>query len=240
MKKINLSENDKANLINILSKFDTYKDFSASKKDAYRFTNIIGVKVCPYCNINYTYTYYEEENDCGFRPDLDHFEARVNNPEKELKYDNLIPSCSVCNERLKGQKQFHRDTHVHPYYDDFDSIMEFRVDLVNNLECLNEEDIEIYFHGRKDSDSKDVLRAENNIRDFKLKERYQFHKDKVVEFFKKKTYYTKSRLKQIDDVLDSLQSEAELKSVLFGNITKDINTTSLGKLEKDIVERYLK
>ena len=51
MKRIELSKKQRDSANQILKKYKDYDSFSRSKEDAYKFTNIIGIKVCPYCNI---------------------------------------------------------------------------------------------------------------------------------------------------------------------------------------------
>ena len=71
MKRIELNKEQIDKLKNMLLEYETYKQFSRSK-DAYIFTKTIGVKICPYCNINYTMTIDARAKHI-LRPDIDHF-----------------------------------------------------------------------------------------------------------------------------------------------------------------------
>ncbi|HBF68867.1 MAG TPA: hypothetical protein DDW20_06135 [Firmicutes bacterium] len=238
MKRILLDENQRKSLKEILSKFETYSSFSNDKDAAYSFTNIIGVKVCPYCNIEYTYTVYNKKRKHVLRPDIDHFvpkNKKTGNPKLQLEFTNLIPSCLVCNERLKRNKYFSRNENIHPYYDDFDSIMEFCV-RIKNLDYLNENSFDIVFLPRENVTYNDIKRANNNINVFKLNERYSFHKNEVVMIFKRIRYYNDSKLREINRLIEPKKN----LSMIFPEQDCNINSVSLGKLKKDIIHKYCK
>ena len=199
MKRIDLNDKQKSDANAILSKYTKYFNFSKNKEDAYKFTNIIGVKICPYCNIEYIYTVFDENGEPIFRPDIDHFipnNSKTGNPELQLEIENLIPSCTVCNERLKRDIPFSKQEYIHPYFDDFDSIMTFYVD-IKGCDYLSEENFDIRIGSKRSAEDGDVRRAERNISIFKLRERYQFHKDVVVNLFKRIAYYNADKQNEI-------------------------------------------
>ena len=234
MKKIDLTEKQITEANNILSKFKTYEHFSTNKDSAYRFTNIIGIKVCPYCNIEYVYTVYDGNGVPVFRPDIDHFvprNSKTGNPKLQLEATNLIPSCSVCNERLKGYKPFSISDYLHPYFDDFDTIMKFHINL-NDTDYLTEENFEIYFIPSDDSNKTDIARAKNNIQVFRLRERYAFHKNEVIMLFKRMKYYNYAKRQEINSLFGF---QAQNVRMAFPEAHCEINKTSLGKLKRDII-----
>lgn len=240
MKKIELSETQVEKAKAVLGKYKTFSAFSKNKKDAYNFTNIIGVKICPYCNIEYVYTVYDEKKKPVFRPDIDHFipkNKKTGNPKLQLELTNLIPSCFVCNQRLKRDKAFSQDKYLHPYFDDFDSIMRFAINL-NNTDYLNEVAFEIKIKSKESAKEDDITRALNNIEVFKLNERYQFHKDDVVMLFKRMKNYNKGKVKEIEALLSGgVKSGSDLKLSLPEKYC-EINSTSLGKLKRDVLKQY--
>ena len=203
MKKIELSNKQKADANSILSKFTAYPEFSSNKEAAYKFTNIIGVKICPYCNIEYVYTVYDDNGLPVFRPDIDHFvpkNPKTGNPALQLDLMNLVPSCGICNERLKRDKPFSINDNVHPYFDDFDSIIIFHINL-HDVDYFSEQNFEIKLEAKESVTTNDLKKADNNILVFKLKERYQFHKDTVVEIFKRIAFYNSSKQNEILEIL---------------------------------------
>ena len=239
MKKIEISNKQKADANSILSEFTAYSEFSSNKEAAYKFTSIIGAKICPYCNIEYVYTVYDDNGLPVFRPDIDHFIPKnptTGNPTLQLDLMNLVPSCGICNEKLKRDKPFSRENNIHPYYDDFDNIMTFHINICD-IDYLSEQNFDIKLKPKESVHSNDIIKAQNNISVFKLKERYQFHKDTVVEIFKRITFYNSSKQNEILEILGN--TDTINVSFLFPEKCCDINNTSLGKLKKDIINLYL-
>ncbi len=228
MKRINISRIQNQ-LEKLIGKHRNYKNFSRNKTKAYAYTKLIGVRVCPYCNINYTYTVM----GC-IRPDLDHFEAQSIVSGASLDPDNLVPSCQVCNSRLKRDQAFKLTTHIHPFHDDFDSIKRFGI-LLNSSDYLNPDNLEICFFRRKGSSSDDNFRADKSIGVFKLIMRYKEHRNEVVDIFKILKFYHQARRREINDLLGEPRSIANLLS-RGGNC--DINQVSLGKLKQDLIRSY--
>lgn len=238
MKRIELSNKQIENARKLLSKFNNYSIFSKCKTAAYSFTNLIGIKICPYCNIEYIYTVYDENGEPVFRPDIDHFvpkNSTTGNPKLQLELTNLIPSCSICNERLKRDAPFSRRKYLHPYFDDFDSIMKFHLD-IKDINYFNEDNFEICLYPADSAKKNDINKAKNNISIFKLIERYEFHKDTVVELFKRISYYNTSKQNEIFGILNANNDNFKMQ---FPEKYADINRTSLGKLKQDILKLYL-
>ncbi|MBO7123125.1 MAG: hypothetical protein J6V90_07590 [Treponema sp.] len=247
MKRIKLSDEQIKRASKILDDFENYKQFSKDKNAAYEFTKTVGVKVCPYCNINYISTVFsDDEKPKGvLRPDIDHYFCKSPHSEFQLCLYNLIPSCISCNERLKKNVDFMKIPHIHPYFHDFDSIMKFCVKLKETADYFDETNIEIDFVPQKSASKPLVSRAKNNIETFKLKERYQLHADQAVDLFKKAKYYWKAKKEEINRLLagksrnaSDLLPAVSLDRVLFPEKDCDINQVSLGKLKKDIIIRY--
>lgn len=237
MKQIDISK-IKEKLKTILGKYKNYKSFSMDKKRAYEYAELFDIKVCPYCNINYIYTVINSKQFI-IRPDFDHFSAISHNKNTQLLVENLIPSCSVCNSRLKGSKVYTSQSHLHPFEKDFDSIVEFDID-IKNPNYLQKKAFDIILKRRKNASLKDYNLAKNNISDFKLNERYNNHTDTVIEILDELKYYHEARLNEIENLINphkKLQSIFIMDRVL-GYKTIDINKTSLGKLKKDITEKY--
>jgi len=235
MKIIKITSELLAKLREILSYYSTYKRFSSLKSACYKYTSLLGVNVCPYCNINYCYTV-----DDVVRPELDHFVPKCSDIGKELSLDpyNLIPACHTCNAILKRDIIFSEETHLHPFKDDFDSIIEFSINLVGS-NPFDENDIEIIF-SNKSNNAHDLKRAKNNIDVFKLLERYSYHRDTVVKHFHLMSIYNSRKRSEILDILNYSSHDYELKMLMYNYISLEINSVSLGKLIKDIYNKYLR
>ena len=249
MKKIEIDDDAKQEIQKILGDYkgkhiscdDDYATFTSwyNKKDAYRVAFLYNTRICPYCNINYTYT-IEEGLVC--RPDFDHFLDKHRNPSKAMDWDNLVPSCSQCNSRIKHSQNFTRQTHVHPHYDDFDSLASFVIDVIK-VGCITDE---------RNFEIKCItsnIRASNSIKDLKINERYKQHKDAVCQIIKNGYINNRYRLSEIGSILkmkslgnkdDSLEKTLVIQRLLFPDIDCDISKTSLGKLKRDISNKIRK
>ena len=237
MKKIILTDDIKKEAEALLKKYTKYKSFSRKKENVYNFTRIVGVRVCPYCNINYTYTVYNEKSKPIVRPDIDHFQP-ITKGGREVELENLVPSCSTCNRTLKRDINCSTKDYLHPYKDDFDSTEKFHIN-INDLKFFDEKNFSIILTSSEKAKKEDIRRAENNIKIFKLIERYQQHKDVVIDIFRKISFYNYYKQQEITNLLTGGGKSFPLDSLLFPEKTCDINKTSLGKLKKDIIELYL-
>lgn len=243
MKRIYLTQEQIEQSKKILSPYKSYSAFSRNKCSAFAFVENIGIRICPYCNINYIYTVRQVGGKPVIRPDIDHFCPKSIFPDLQLDSMNLVPSCQICNERLKRNILFCRTKYIHPYYDDFDSIMKFRINLVkfDKWSFLKAANITIDLQERVCAKSEDIQRAKNNIYVFKLLERYQQHKDIVINIFTRLQVYNKYKSREIAELIYNGKINYEIPlSFLFPEMNCDINQTSLGKLERDILNEYLK
>ena len=262
MKKISLTGTQKKNAEDILRRFRLgydlsslknaiepeksapYKNFSKDKDASYQFAKILDIPICPYCNENYTYTISYRRNSTQkfvVRPEFDHFQPKRYHADLQLDLMNLVPSCHVCNSSLKGQKKFDRLKNLHPYYDDFDSIMKFTIGL-HRLNYLHESSFSIKFCKRYNVKEEDVKRAKKHIVDFELEDRYQLHKDEVVKILRNVKFYHIAKKKEIEKLLISSNLDTVIlpENILFAEKNCDISKISLGKLKKDIIRMFIK
>lgn len=248
MQRVDLSQDQKTKLNTILNRHGSYKKFSATKNDAFEYTATVGLRVCPYCNINYTYTVYERPCHDGLpgpystpvcRPDLDHFEAKSLVTGLSLAQQNLIPACQQCNSRIKLRQVFSPLTHIHPFKDDFDSIKRFTIDL-KSPDYLDRSSFSIGFVSRT-AIASDAVRADRSIKDLRLLPRYEYHKEDVVDLFKKASYYHRYRLREIEKLVGEPSfGEVELRRHLFLSEMKPINESPLAKLRRDTLAIVLR
>lgn len=234
MKIIKLSFAQRKELSEIVSRFSSYSSFSKNKECAYKYAMVFGIKICPYCNIHYIDTVYN-----ATRPEFDHFIPKSSPAGRglELDIDNLVPSCHVCNSTIKRSKIFRITTHIHPFYDDFDTLVKFVIDL-KTASYLAEDSFDLNISCI--TQSKNLReKAFNSIRDLKLYARYQAHKNSVVEYLKFVKHYNFCYRKNLGKMFNFDTSEImSLEKLLTGFLDSDINRTSLGKLRKDILGSY--
>ncbi|PWK03930.1 hypothetical protein [Tumebacillus permanentifrigoris] len=108
-----------------------YEDFSGRGKSedvgAYWLTSSLQINVCPYCNRQYIHTVRMEGKKTGTRAELDHFYAKSIDPFLAVSFANMVPSCSICNSRMKRDRDFYAVPHQHPYQAGFERVYAFRV-----------------------------------------------------------------------------------------------------------------
>ena len=168
-------------------------------------------------------------------------------PYLALSFYNLIPSCPICNSRLKGNKKFNLKSHVHPFAESFHELVRFvfvpyisketnriewKVDLVpksSEPELVQDG----YEGGWK--------RAYRNAAVFYILERYEDQKATIKEMIAKRELYP-------DDYMQSLvDSNPELfpcgiedvkRTLLGASFTEgEISKRPLGKLIYDLYEQ---
>ncbi|MBH0163197.1 hypothetical protein [Fictibacillus sp. 26RED30] len=205
---------------------------------AYELLNKINIQVCPYCNRQYITTLYTEKQKT--RAQLDHFFDKATYPFLAISLYNLIPSCSVCNSSLKGQKKFFINTNIHPYLDSFGDNYRFTFDLTDSIESLitknGKIDIRLRSHTK---DSNFERKAKNNIKIFLLEKLYNEHSAIVKETLQKHIWYSEeyaeSLIKSYPGVFNN---KDEVLRMVFNSETEEegFNNRPFSKLITDIAK----
>lgn len=131
----------------ILKLIFNYEKFVETKNKLWNpliFSQSLNLAVCPYCNCQYTFTQYYHQGEKKFqiRPDLDHFFTQNAHPMLALSIYNLVPSCSICNSKLKHSKDSNLLRGIHPFIDEGDKIFYFKRKIPKVNE--NNKDIDFY------------------------------------------------------------------------------------------------
>jgi len=191
------------------------------------------IKSCPFCNNNYIYFYNESTKKINTLATLEHYYPKAKYPHLSLSFYNLIPCCSICNSKFKGTDK-HVGKIAHPYFDDFDANVEFRVS-VNSLGIEKDIELEVNIHSNHKKYNASIDR-------FKLNEIYKQHNDIAIEIWKKTKIYNESR---IDELYDSFYkdlgySKEDIKNFVFCNYLNkdDINKRNHSKLTQDILKQF--
>lgn len=193
------------------------------------------LKVCPYCNISYTYS-----RGKAVTAQLDHFFPKVEYPVLALCFYNLVPSCPACNKlKLDDTEEM-----VSPYKDGAFQNLRFiwkydgkdEDDEMDSLAIL-EDRIEIEI---------ETFRADErrNLTRMKIEEAYQKHKDYASEVIKKARIYTNPLAqKLICDICGSeVVTPAEVERFYFGNYLNenDLKTRPLSKMVRDFYQEIVR
>lgn len=164
----------------ILDAFD-YKGFR--KTILIKLARILNVKVCPYCNMQYTLVADENSSSLA-KFQFDHFFSKQEYPWLSMSLYNLIPSCAECNH---GKSTGTLGLKFHPYKSDIYKQFVFRIP--------NTEDV-LYDIQKKDSINIDLIHQNATSRElyeynqmFHIKTLYQRHGDIAREVFAKAYQY---------------------------------------------------
>ncbi|KGA95830.1 HNH nuclease [Alkalihalobacillus alcalophilus ATCC 27647 = CGMCC 1.3604] len=238
---------NKSDLIEIIK---TIGEISLEKKDKFdrlyiNFTNRvwskallekINVRVCPYCNRQYTFTLANE----GIRPQFDHFFPKSRFSYLSVSLYNLIPSCSICNSKKHDLNTYEHDLY-YPYEDEFGSGVVFQTSPINNdffywTGASNSFDIKLIC-----KDEKQKHKVENLKQYLKIELLYKKHKDYVRDIIRNAVIYNDSRIDELlEQFPDLFQSKNEvINSIFMSNNDKESwDKRPLSKLTHDIYEEF--
>lgn len=195
----------------------------------------MGISTCCYCDLAYINAYSVKSNRYSHF-DIDHFFPKSKCPIIGLSLFNLVPSCPICNERLKRNNVVGNNTNewklLCPTSKDyfFDENVTIRILPKETFKYLRFQEESnsyyIYFDTNSSIYSKEVEQ-------FHLNERYEFHKCEALHLLDLKRDYPDSCLKMIGKILkrsDSLIKEDIFHSHFVLNMHR-----VFGKLSKDIL-----
>lgn len=172
--------------------------------------------------------------------DLDHVLDKGSCPITAISLMNFVPSCSVCNEKLKKQKTLgswktplEELSPTSPKFD-FDHQVEFVLipkpgRKIGNRPTQQADDYDLTMDVKKPE-------YEYFIQIFHLRERYLFHKMEALFWLEIKRRYTDSRIKMIANALtDSEYTPQRIKEDIF-QIPLDQRARCFEKLKRDILK----
>ena len=214
-----LSVKHKEIIIKKIKNLFKYKDKYQNASLTPFFTENFNFRTCFYCNKDFITNFEAGKEVSTFQ--LDHFFDKATYSYLALSFYNLIPSCYVCNAKVKGTyntfthdkriKKFQNETCISPNNEKFDFHQKVKFKLLLDDSCKN---LHI-----KSKDDIDITLKENYsdkydkyIEIFKLNERYKAHKDIVFDMIEKAELYPESRLKELEN----------LTGIPFQQIKKDI------------------
>lgn len=179
--------------------------------------------------------------------DLDHVLPKAICPLTRLSLFNFVPSCQVCNEKLKKDVELATTKEdwlkISPTYcgSNFDDVVTFK--LIPEVSCSTFFELmknrENY---RLDFDMPGGV-YENYVTVFRLHDRYNYHKQRALHILSLKERYSEEKREEISRMMskrhdsknESLYSEAQVKEDIFHlDLEKD---ECFSKLRKDMMER---
>ncbi|MDP8200834.1 MAG: hypothetical protein P9M11_01690 [Candidatus Tenebribacter burtonii] len=243
---------DNIQTYNLIDEILNYTSFSSkatnsTKWDAYKLAEAVNVSVCPYCNRLYTNTVTKDEKKI-VRPDFDHFFPKSLYPLFQMSFYNLIPSCTICNSRLKGNRHVNPNelhNYVHPYLSGFgeDGRFTYKDIAKDKTHAISSKwNLRIEITNKKKQKLDDCkLQIKNNCAMFKIEEIYQMHTDVVADMIDRCHKYNDIYVDFLKS-FDSLGlSKSEIYKIAFGNYynSKDFQKRPLSKLTRDIYDELL-
>ncbi len=193
------------------------------------FEENIEVQTCYYCNIDAIkiFNSFEGESKNGFT--LDHVFDKATYPYLALSLYNFVPSCYICNTKLKRSQQIDNISPTSSSFD-FDKKVKFKTFMENeNLQIEKEKDFRLLLK----EDFSDIYQKYINV--FELDGRYGNYKYIVIEMIHKRKEYPDSRIKELAKLTE--KTEEDVKKDLFGQYLfndEDLHKRPLSKLIKDI------
>ena len=211
---------------NICKVIFKYQKFTQQKKEAYELLKKLDIRICPYCNRQYTVTLgMRRDGDADVfettRPQFDHFLPKDQYPYLAMSLFNLIPCCSVCN---LNKYTFFGEL-LYPYEESFGKDAAFHVvpelperydgkrDVTGSFLGKNDDfhvrlmpDEELSFLTTTESlemrmssiaDQERRERIKNTISVFKLEQIYDMHKPEVKDLLQRLQLFGKSYVKMV-------------------------------------------
>ncbi len=218
--------------------FNTPKDVNTGEKiyswNRHTFVDKLNIKVCPYCNRQYITSYY-----CDGRKrttaDTDHYYPKNQFPLLSMNINNLIPSCQICNSRMKIDKVQNRDErHLNPYIDESDSL-KFKISFNSLEELYNFKSESIHIEVDVQKSGQGLERSKQSKKIFRIEEVYQTHSDVIYELKNNMKKYSYEKYKIFEGNYSGLfESHTQLEELAFSFNLKSLDEEPLTKLKQDI------
>lgn len=222
--------------------YESFTDKKA-KYGAYALCKDLDIRVCLYCNANYTYTIAgikrlpetyeegkevfleEERNQLVARPELDHYFPKSKFPMFQMSFYNLIPSCSICNGKIKGKADMDINTHLHPYQKS-EAKIKFQYKNIRG-------DIKIMYTGKEGELETD--KTKRTVEFFKTGALYGCYQDEVRYILKNSDIYDPLYIAELERFTGKKIPKRQILCDLLGYVEeKDIINTPLGKVKHDL------
>ncbi|MGN0665360.1 MAG: HNH endonuclease [Huintestinicola sp.] len=208
-----------------------YTSFSQSD-EAYEILDIINVRVCPYCNRQYTFT--ARKNGEKTRPQFDHYFPKSLYPYLAISIYNLVPSCALCN---NGKSTGTPENILYPYEESFeDRKIRFVVDNIIPYLLGTQKNIVISLDSYDPEDISAQKIINEYYKSFKIKIPYELHSDRIEALITEKAIFNNEALENIySSYSDILGDPQHLEELIFEKYDNDsfINHP-LSKLTSDI------
>ena len=194
---------------------------------------LLGIKTCFYCETAYVNTYTTWDNGKQERRrlfDVDHFLPKDKCPLLGLSLFNFVPSCQVCNSRLKLKSVPGEAKSEYMLFSPSSSMADFDKNIKVRLRFWTPEDgmKGRYVHFWTKSP------YEKYVQFFRLEDRYEFHKVEALRLNDLKKRYPDSNVQSIAKILHYQQDA--VKEDLFHLKYMQKEGRCFEKMTKDLLE----
>lgn len=194
----------------------------------------LNIHTCYYCDMAYINPYIVDVDEMKSQFDLDHALAKDDCPLVALSLHNFVPSCPVCNERLKRKNPLSDSLDglklVAPCSEDFDANKQIHFKVNQEKICTSG------FMRHKDC-YRMIINAHgvyaSYAKLFRLEERYEYHKGEALRLLDLKRKYPMSNIRQIARLMH--KTADEVKEDIFGLHFSKNNHRCFDKMKRDIM-----
>jgi|GEM_PF-376350 len=209
-------------------------DYNTLSKDkdynSYTLANNLGIRSCTYCNRTYTITQRKRSGKKDGRlmsPQLDHWFPQSKFPLLQISFHNLIPSCEICNSRVKNDTPFTLKNHFHPYQKNDASIkFSYRFSVLKQK-------YQIYFKEASD------LNIKRTCKEMCIDQMYDGHGSELDDLITIKREYSEKYLQSLKASFPHARLSDELiYRLAFGTELnkKDFHKRPMSKFKHDILK----
>lgn len=209
------------------------------------------IHTCHYCDMAYVNAYKVKGKKKKAQFDLDHVLDKGKCPILGLSLFNFVPSCQVCNSRIKSKKQLYKDIGLMKKLSPSSRLYDFENKVTIEVRPKDDVCSTIGFEKRMDDY---VIRFNTHLdRDydkeveaFYLEDRYSYHKCEALRLLDLKERYTDARILELARMIvgDSkvkasphgVKYITKLKQDIFAKEFNHRFHRSFGKLHDDIMK----
>lgn len=195
------------------------------------------INSCHYCELAYVNTYRVSTGRAYkyYRHfDVDHFLPKAECPIIGLSLFNFVPSCQVCNSRIKLGETVGTDKREWIQFSPANETYAFDKNVAIRLRMHNGPDTSF----KKKGNYYIYFRCKNGfsteVEFFHLEERYEFHKMEAMRLKKLKAEYPQSAIRKIAGMLQ--KNESEVKEDIFHKKYLKDNHRCFAKLTEDMLK----
>lgn len=194
----------------------------------------LNIHTCYYCDMAYINPYIVDDDEMKSQFDLDHALAKDDCPLVALSLHNFVPSCPVCNERLKRKNPLSDSLDglklVAPCSEDFDANKQIHFKVNQEKVCTSG------FMRHRDCyqmkiNANGVYGSYAKL--FRLEERYEYHKGEALRLLDLKRKYPMSNIRKIARLMH--KTADEVKEDIFGLHFSKNNHRCFDKMKRDIM-----